>query len=140
MYFTTKELVRLQRQILRSRKWKRFTAHFPPGVDRPKRIGARPVRFIAFLPETREGTLPIMEAHDDEIIVSELVFNAVGSKALAKVILTHELVHIYLGANQPDSQDSSVQFRKALQFLGIDYQMQFAVLYRKRGSKGAWKT
>jgi len=131
-------LERMERNILKSKKWQRFTEEFDIG-RKPKEVKPLPVRFVFYLPGDNRDTHTFMQLMDDEILISVFFYQATPQR-IVRAFLTHELVHHYLRMNGVAYMDQSRLFHKALRYLGIDLDIKLTVKWRHRGSKdNRWK-
>ena len=125
----------VQRDILKSKKWKRFVRKFDIGKDKRVRIKAVPVRFVYYIAGDGKHTdHAIMACYGDEIILSTLFYGTLNDNMIRHA-LTHELVHLYLRANDVASQDGARLFEEALRFLKIDFDVDLVTRYRRRSGK-----
>jgi Zn-dependent protease with chaperone function len=132
-------LEKAQREILRTKKWKRFTESYSVNGLKVKRIKYLPVRFAFYIPGDYGGQHAVMQYKEDEILVSDFLYRAM-SKRMIRFFLTHELVHHFLRINEIRYRDSSCAFKDACRSLGIDFEVQLSLRYRKIGEKNdGWK-
>jgi hypothetical protein len=132
-------LERIEREILRSRKWQRFVRAFDIG-KKPKQIKALPIRFVFYIPgDGKLNDHTFMLCLQDEIQVSIYFYQATQQR-IVKAFLTHELVHHYLRTNNVAYMDRTKLFNKALGYLNIDLDIMLTVKWRRRGGKdNGWK-
>ena len=131
----------VQRDILKSKKWKRFVRKFDIGVERPKGIKALPVRFVFYLPgdgKTSDHAFMQYDIVSYDITVAAFFYQCTSMRII-KQFLLHELVHHYLHVNDVPFVDEEALFNEALKYLGIDYDVKlFAMSRRKTGNDRRW--
>ena len=136
-----KYLESVQRDILRSKKWKRFVRRLDIGKEERVNIKALPVRFVWYLPGNGKTTYhSIMACYKDEIVVSDMVYGTM-SLNMIRHALTHELAHLYLMVNDVPYHDQALLFHKALEYLKIDLEVDLTTRYRRKtGKDRRWKS
>lgn len=132
-------LEKVQRDILNSAKWKKFVKSYDVNGKKAKRVKWLPVRFAFYIPGDYYGQHAVMQYREDEILVSEFLYGAMSAKMI-RYFLTHELVHHFLRVNGQYYTDSSCAFKDACRSLGIDFEVQFCMRYRKVGDgQDGWR-
>lgn len=129
-------LARLQRNILRSRRWndllKRISNGKKPLKPRVERIE------IAYIPELF-GTTPLATAMRDGIVFNEAIYRAMGRR-LIKRLLTHEMLHSYMIRHRLAGwNDGQAEFETYAHFLGCDLDMSLIIHWRTLGNK-EWRS
>ena len=125
----------VQRDILRSKKWKRFVRKFDIGVERPKGIKALPIRFAFYLPGDGKATSQyLMQCLPDEILVAEIYYNCMTDNS-RRLCIYHELLHHYLRTNDVPFEDHNRLFKEAQKYLEIDCEVHVIARYRRRTGK-----
>jgi uncharacterized protein YjaZ len=124
----------IQRDILRMKKWRRFEQEFKVDGRKVKHPKPLPVRFVIYIPGNRQGNHTIMACLDDEIQVSMMLYPLLDRR-MTRIFLSHELVHHFLRLNGLEYRDGHCEFESALCSIGVDYEFQFGLKYRKKGER-----
>jgi hypothetical protein len=125
-------MAKLQREILRSRKWNDLLKRIAEGKKPPK---ARAERIeITYIPEIF-GTCPLATAMRDGIIFNESLFLALGDR-LKKRLLLHEMLHAYMIRNKLEGwNDGQPEFATYAHHLGCDVEIRVTVEWRTFGEE-----
>jgi len=132
-------LEKVQREILRSNKWKKFAQSYNGNGFKVKNVKYLPVRFAFYIPGDYGSQHAVMQYRGGEILVSEFLYSAMSARMI-RFFLTHELVHHFLKVNGQHFTDSSCAFKDACRSLGIDFEVQLSLRYRTIGAgKDGWR-
>lgn len=135
-----KYLESVQRDILRSKKWKRFVRRFDIGKDERVNIKALPIRFTFHIPG--DGDVHgqyMMQCLPSEILVAQVYYDCMTDR-IRRLFLFHELIHHYLRANDVPHDDHDPLFKRASKYLHMDMEIQLVARYRRLSGKDrSWK-
>lgn len=132
-------LEKVQREILRSKKWRRFVKSYNGNGFKAKPIKYLPIRFAFYIPGDYDRQHAVMQYRENEILVSDFLYSAMSARMI-RFFLTHELVHHFLRVNDQKFTDGSCAFNDACRSLGIDLEVQLCLRYRKASDgKGGWR-
>ncbi len=127
--YEERQLVRLQRTILHSRKWLTLIKRINDGV--PAREEKIEIAHVAEI----FGTAPLATAMRDGIVFNADFFRLVG-RNLKRRLLAHEMLHMYMARNQLSGWcDRDDEFLTYAHYLGCDVEIMIKLDWRTLGDK-----
>jgi len=128
-------LLKLEKKILKSKKWARMIKSVDIGVKHPRPTKLRRMEIGVFPHIEALNMAELATLSEDAILIDREFYRCMGPKFLEK-LLTHELVHCYLYDNNVRGwMDKDDTFEECAKTLGCQLEVTISLQWRVLGQK-----